>query len=875
MADAITIKALQDASLDAKSLEEVVNGDEAKQVTTRKGETYPSVKKSIKALFENGGLPATPFATKALMTASDLVDGQYAIVTDDPIDDNNSLHIKKDGVWMESDYSVKSTIENAFGEVMDFEDGANIYDKNRKVWGYQVSSSGAIISSEGRSISPQIPVIAGQDYFVSSVVRNAGLVFLDKNRNEILSSYSNLKNTKVTAPTTARYLVINIDHPSYISNQVMINKGSVAQTYKEYDGEKLKEGVLPSTLLSSSNLADNVKNLGVVRDYEIESDNKNLFNPADIQIDKFLSTNNGAISKGVGWSVSGFIPIIAGQTYTLSGTRARQGLSFFSDNSDAVVPALLYDNTKTLPITVTAPEGANFAVFALESATAKGYSNIQFEKGDAATNYKPYTDSRRILINPEYIASSGSVLSSKSQLAVSDKYNASIECSNTVNIKHQITPNTLGSINRSTVFNFWSDEINGVQVRNPTDDAAPLRADNATIGANHGYSRTEITGTHGKTAADVGSVWTDGSEQFVLIDVASPTVISVTARSDNSGMREPQLTHVSGATNTAVIDAASKTYKQWYPVIKNRTLKTLVDGVHISLDNAATYAYEDCVAFHESYEIMAKTDMVEWVIANGKKQLDSYDAAPSILCNYSYVFDVDGGCTIYASITAYKSIPFADWMLTQSTVLTTGNVSYYVPKTVEFTQDSTTYDFSKLQPVSAPLESSIYFDAAKNEVGANPVDRLIQLSDGVAYATGYLPLLDTAPDVRTTNASNKFLEVRNNSLKVYPRVIDGLKTTLEAGDSYAAIAYRKYFERDNKRTAKYIVRSNIADYLYLDWHSAKTDIIELPDDLIGRNFTVHEKSSNVTLLSKFATNNIAVKVDSTKNYGYLVLRFDK
>lgn len=44
MANAITIQALQDASLDAKSLEEVVNGDENVVVTTRLGETYPSVK---------------------------------------------------------------------------------------------------------------------------------------------------------------------------------------------------------------------------------------------------------------------------------------------------------------------------------------------------------------------------------------------------------------------------------------------------------------------------------------------------------------------------------------------------------------------------------------------------------------------------------------------------------------------------------------------------------------------------------------------------------------------------------------------------------------------------------------------------------------
>lgn len=102
MADAITIKALQDASLDAKSLEEVVNGNESKQVTTRKGETYPSVKKAITQMFENGGLPATPFKTKALMTASSLANDKYAMVTDDTV--NNGLYVKTAGSWVKSEY---------------------------------------------------------------------------------------------------------------------------------------------------------------------------------------------------------------------------------------------------------------------------------------------------------------------------------------------------------------------------------------------------------------------------------------------------------------------------------------------------------------------------------------------------------------------------------------------------------------------------------------------------------------------------------------------------------------------------------------------------------------------------------------------------
>lgn len=120
MADAISIQELIDARTDAKTLEEAVNGDAVTTVLSRLGETYPTLSnalnqidgqisdandmlvESVTTLFENGGLPATPFATKALMTASALVDGDYAQVTDDTV--NNGLYVKTAGAWVKSEY---------------------------------------------------------------------------------------------------------------------------------------------------------------------------------------------------------------------------------------------------------------------------------------------------------------------------------------------------------------------------------------------------------------------------------------------------------------------------------------------------------------------------------------------------------------------------------------------------------------------------------------------------------------------------------------------------------------------------------------------------------------------------------------------------
>ncbi|MGP9691062.1 hypothetical protein ACT3S4_04455 [Psychrobacter sp. AOP30-A2-5] len=96
MADDI-VQAIANTRVDATSLEKVVNGDENTQVTTRLGESYPTVKKAIK-LMTHAGVGFTPFESKNLMIASSLANGTYAIVTNDT-PQNSGLHLKKSGAW--------------------------------------------------------------------------------------------------------------------------------------------------------------------------------------------------------------------------------------------------------------------------------------------------------------------------------------------------------------------------------------------------------------------------------------------------------------------------------------------------------------------------------------------------------------------------------------------------------------------------------------------------------------------------------------------------------------------------------------------------------------------------------------------------------
>jgi len=110
---------------------------------------------------------------------------------------------------------------------------------------------------------------------------------------------------------------------------------------------------------------------------------KNLFNPATVQVDKYLN-NSGVIQTSAGWKCSAFIPVTVGQSYTLSGNKLRVGLAFYDSS---------YNPVRYLSInlgTVTAQSGEAFVAFNLESPTQPGYTNIQFELGPTATDYVPF-----------------------------------------------------------------------------------------------------------------------------------------------------------------------------------------------------------------------------------------------------------------------------------------------------------------------------------------------------------------------------------------------------------------------------------------------------------------------------------------------------
>jgi hypothetical protein len=767
-----------------------------------------------------------------------------------------------------TDTSISKFIEKTVGK--------NLYNSAMKVVGELVSNTGNITSSSGWSRSEFIEVVAGQQYTVSSSAssRRVGLaLYKEKNAaSYIANSYNEVGgNVTITAPSTAKYLVINVDSPTTTGVNVQVELGGVATSYEPYSSKSsLKDDYLPDSAVTYPGLEQAIK-----KDYEVKKLYKNLFNKNTGVVDGFYLNNVGKIGAAVGWGMSAKIKVEPNKFYTLSGSRSRGGLSGFANEND--VDAVFYNASNTMPLTVQIPANVNYVAFNLYTATAPNWNLIQFEEGQVATPYEPESGTK-ILINPTYIDGASNVVARR--VDISGTVATVSAMVDNVPISHALRLTRENTHSQSIVFDYISDIVDSVVQRNLGDEAAPLHADNTTIGANHGYNKADLTlANHGKTVADIGSVWSSGVRQYVIVDIVSSNVLSITSRYDNEKYELGELTHVSGAANTSSFTpTAMSNALQWHPVIKDRTLVCAIDGTHIDLSKNGSYEFKDSVKFTEYYEIMRKTDLVEWLILHKGQNHVNYDAVPSIAMSHAYTFDHECGQTIAFNCVGLKpGTPFVDASITQSIKLGIGNgaVYYFVPKSTPMNIGSTEYNFTQPEPIESKRPSAnIIFNKGNNEPNATPVDRLIQLNDQVFYATGYLPLYDADPAIRTDGAVEQYLEIRSDSLKVYPRLKHILSQgVLNAGDNISGVAYRRYGLRENGRI-KFPVRDASGDFFFIHWlEVGKLDRVPLPADYVGRDFEIVEKSENINLLSTFASTTMLVQVGADKNYGYLTLRF--
>lgn len=427
----------------------------------------------------------------------------------------------------------------------------------------------------------------------------------------------------------------------------------------------------------------------------------------------------------------------------------------------------------------------------------------------------------------------------------------------------------------SRVFNFKEDYIGDTALRDSTgDDVAPIHAFGTTLMANHSYFGCLYSvPSHGKTDDDIGAIYSHSGNQFVLVSVPSENSLffaDIDSNSDNYPTYAT-LTYVSGGSNTSSVAVTTKSFRQIYPCHKDYSMSILIDGKPHT-DITATVEYNESLVFNETYTLLKREDIINWYLSGDTLTPPTGDS--QLIQTVSYQFDWEGNCTIVADYTCAYVFTMADIMALQAVELES-LTEYYIPKTVEFDYKGTPRNFSMIEPstvcTDAGGDTSILFTSEKLDASPIKSDRWLQLGADGVFAMGFLPL-GSAGTNRDVNITTHTMEIRSNTNKMYPRLLDKGDFTTSVGDSWGCVAYRIVHVPHEGATATYPVRTQGDDYYFIDYHNTNDLVsIPMPDDYVGREFEVVE-SRNITCVSTVVSHQLSCLVNCAGDYGYLVLK---
>lgn len=479
---------------------------------------------------------------------------------------------------------------------------------------------------------------------------------------------------------------------------------------------------------------------------------KNLFDPSKRQIGYTLRNVDGLTAALAGYSVSDYIPVVAGQAVTVSSAR---NIAFYNTNKTYRGIGEYIDNSTHAARTVTPVADG----FLRASVSDSRLATFQVEIGPAATAYEPYVR----FLDPTILiqsAGSGPLLASRAGNDVSIATGA------------LSTALSLGPADgKNQVLNFLSTSGPGGVFHTIPDSVAPIRTQQGTIGANHGFAFIGRWATHDKTVADLGSVWTDGSREYVILKVDGTGVWvggSFVVAGDGSASSAnvspaAALTHVSGATNTSPLPQAGYTLQQMYPAIANRIVAATLDAAPLATGRGRE------VVLRESYEILDYASLYTLAKANIGVPYTSLPVAAAVRVESEWRIR-DG----------LKMLGFV--ALTEVSPTNLGQTGFFQAEAMSTPASQTRWvpgvkaiggrDYSAGVAHSALTVSDTVTAADLHNPSVPPTVLVDWRSDiNIGFAMGYEPWHGaTENSARLANASSKLWDLRNTR-KIYPNAI--------------------------------------------------------------------------------------------------------
>ena len=250
--------------------------------------------------------------------------------------------------------------------------GLNLYNKNTVIQGKYISfQDGTLLDNVNYFATDFIRVIPAQTYS-RITINGAHFAFYDNSKKYITSTYANALPATFTTPANAYYLRLTV--MSSTKDTGMIVSGVNTNTpYCDYS-EKLDKNYLAD--LTTNDLKDYKQELNT-----IFLASNNLFDKNAVQPNKYIDIN-GVVYDNASYSLSDYIYLKSGETYTCSNARQ---IVFYKIDKTILTGASIDNLTNTITFTVP-----NLAVYMRMSVHNTWKDTLQVEKGSVKTEYHEY-----------------------------------------------------------------------------------------------------------------------------------------------------------------------------------------------------------------------------------------------------------------------------------------------------------------------------------------------------------------------------------------------------------------------------------------------------------------------------------------------------
>ena len=457
------------------------------------------------------------------------------------------------------------------------------------------------------------------------------------------------------------------------------------------------------------------------------------------------------------------------------------------------------------------------------------------------------------------------------------------------NIKASFKISRTPTTSNNPCFTFTNVTLDGTAVHSCGEEITPSRFNKSYQGGNHGDTALmRITcENHGKTYSDIGSIWTAGGKDYTIVYITNENTLYVIGENKATYPKcyfEQAITgeyvHKQGATNTAsftVSDVAALSDNQLRSAMEMAGTAVYVDGKQVT--ESGDYPFSK-LEICENYDILNTASIVDKLQEAAGTFEDNpkiYELGADKAARHSLVYTFVGADLWFVNktLTFYQSVrsDSGDESLFMMNQLISGSsIKLYIPKAVVSINGT---DIRSISNFSS-LGSEVNIPTAAWENPLLPPDRYLQYSTAIGLSSGYLFDYGIGGNNRKDCISNAFY--LPTTRKVYPIGIDAASVTCNAGDSYSAVCFRKYFIPSsidqNGVICNTVFEYDDKLYIYADYNAAGIYEIDIPSKYLGRNVEVFEKRDNVELLTKISSSKLLVKVNEVEEndvmYGYLV-----